>query len=217
MTEAEWLASDDPHEMIETGAHTKLSQRRQQLLAVALCWRIRGLLIDANTRRALAVVEAFADGTASEDEVRYAAENVVENWDEFEFSKAFDDAHRFAVEAVAAVCRCDQPIENAFYYARQAVELRDTANTVLPAFAELIRDVVGNPFRPVTCEPAWLTSDVVALARGIYDDKAFDRMPILADALQDAGCANEEVLSHCRGAGPHVRGCWVLDLLFGKQ
>ena len=80
----------------------------------------------------------------------------------------------------------------------------------------LLRDIFGNPFRPVAVDPAWLTSDVVMLAHGIYDEKAFDRMPILADALQDAGCANDDVLTHCRGAGPHVRGCWVVDLLLGK-
>ena len=65
-------------------------------------------------------------------------------------------------------------------------------------------------------EPLWLTSTVVALARGIYDDRAFDRLPILADALQDAGCDNAEVLNHCRDTGPHARGCWVVDLLLGK-
>ncbi|MBN9119184.1 MAG: hypothetical protein J0I06_08490 [Planctomycetes bacterium] len=75
----------------------------------------------------------------------------------------------------------------------------------------------GNPFRPVACDPAWLTSDVVALARGIYEEKTFDRMPILADALQDIGCTNEDVLSHCRATNQvHVRGCWVVDLLLGK-
>ncbi len=80
-----------------------------------------------------------------------------------------------------------------------------------------LRDIIGNPFRPVTADPAWLTSDVVALAHGIYEEKAFDRMPILADALQDAGCENDDVLSHCRGPGPHVRGCWVVDLILGKE
>jgi hypothetical protein len=80
-----------------------------------------------------------------------------------------------------------------------------------------LRDIVGNPFRPVALEPAWLTADVVALARGIYDERAFDRMPILADALQDSGCANEDVLNHCRDPNQtHVRGCWVVDLLLGK-
>ena len=81
----------------------------------------------------------------------------------------------------------------------------------------LIRDVFGNPFRPVTVDPRWLTSDVLALARSLYDERAFDRMPILADALQDAGCTDEKVLAHCRGEGPHCRGCWVVDLLLGKS
>jgi hypothetical protein len=80
---------------------------------------------------------------------------------------------------------------------------------------DLIREVFGNPFRPVDVSP-WLTSDVVALARGIYEEKAFDRMPILADALQDAGCDDVNVLDHCREPREHVRGCWVLDRLLGK-
>lgn len=82
--------------------------------------------------------------------------------------------------------------------------------------AALIRCIFGNPFRPITFDPAWRTSDVVALARGIYDDRAFDRMPILADALQDAGCNSDDILAHCRGSGPHARGCWVVDLVLGK-
>ena len=74
----------------------------------------------------------------------------------------------------------------------------------------LVREVFGNPFRPIDFAP-WRTDTAVALARQMYDARDFGAMPILADALQDAGCANEEVLSHCRGAGPHVRGCWVVD------
>jgi hypothetical protein len=66
-------------------------------------------------------------------------------------------------------------------------------------------------------EPAWLTSTVIALAKGIEDERAFDRLPILADALQDAGCDNADILDHCRGPGPHVRGCWVVDLVLGKE
>jgi len=96
------------------------------------------------------------------------------------------------------------------YHSRREVELATQCR--------LLRDIFGNPFRPVALGPAWLTSDVLALARGIYDEKAFDRMPILADALQDAGCTNEDVLAHCRdGLLPHVRGCWVLDLVLGKS
>jgi len=82
--------------------------------------------------------------------------------------------------------------------------------------ADCIRDVFGNPFRSITIEPSWLTSTVVVLAGSIYDERAFDQMPILADALQDAGCDNENILNHCRQPGGHVRGCWVVDLLLGK-
>ncbi|MCE9566168.1 MAG: DUF6331 family protein [Planctomycetes bacterium] len=68
-----------------------------------------------------------------------------------------------------------------------------------------------------TLEPQWLTSTVTQLTQGIYDDRAFDRLPILADALQDAGCDNADVLNHCRENGPHARGCWVVDMVLGKQ
>jgi hypothetical protein len=80
-----------------------------------------------------------------------------------------------------------------------------------------VRDIFGNPFRPATFNPAWRTDTAVALARQMYDSRDFGAMPILADALQDAGCGDEQVLAHCRGAGPHVRGCWVVDLVLGKQ
>jgi len=81
----------------------------------------------------------------------------------------------------------------------------------------LLRDIFGNPFRPVVFDPRWQSETAVALAKGIYADRAFDRMPILADALEEAGCDNFDVLNHCRGDGPHVRGCWVVDLLSGRS
>jgi hypothetical protein len=71
---------------------------------------------------------------------------------------------------------------------------------------ELFRDIVGNPFLPVSFDRRWVTSDVHGIANGIYADRAFDRLPILADALMDAGCKDEQVISHCRSHGPHVRG-----------
>jgi biotin carboxyl carrier protein len=85
------------------------------------------------------------------------------------------------------------------------------------ARADLLRDIVGNPFRLVTVDPSWLTSTVLALANGVYQDRAFDRLPILADALEDAGCDSADMLEHLHGDGPHVRGCWVVDLLVGKE
>jgi hypothetical protein len=86
------------------------------------------------------------------------------------------------------------------------------------AQAILLRDILGNPFGVViTPDPTWLTSTVTSLAQAIYTDRAFDRLPILADALEDAGCTNQDILAHCRSNGEHARGCWVVDLLLGRQ
>ncbi|MBN9518636.1 hypothetical protein J0H58_08980 [bacterium] len=82
--------------------------------------------------------------------------------------------------------------------------------------ASLIRCIFGNPFRPVALDPVWRTEAVVALATGIYAERAFERLSVLADALEDAGCVNSGVLEHCRSDGPHARGCWVVDLQLGK-
>jgi hypothetical protein len=81
----------------------------------------------------------------------------------------------------------------------------------------LLRCLFGSLFRPVSFSPAWRTDTAVALARQMYESRDFSAMPLLADALQDAGCDNEGVLDHCRGEGPHVRGCWVVDLVLGKE
>ena len=90
-------------------------------------------------------------------------------------------------------------------------------STVCDGVPDLFRDIVGNPFRSVTLDRMWLTTTVTALASAIYAERAFDRMSILADALQDAGCDNDDILRHCRGQSPHVRGCWVIDLLLGRR
>lgn len=85
-----------------------------------------------------------------------------------------------------------------------------------PRLAALLRDIAGNSPNSTTFTGAWRTEPVLALARGIYDDRAWERLPVLAAALEDAGCANEDILGHCRGPGPHVRGCFVLDAVLGK-
>jgi hypothetical protein len=84
----------------------------------------------------------------------------------------------------------------------------------------LLRDVFGNPFRPEAIETSWLTwqnHTITKLAQSIYDDRSFEQLPILADALEEAGCANPLILDHCRQPGLHVRGCWVVDCLLGKE
>ncbi len=75
---------------------------------------------------------------------------------------------------------------------------------------------MGNPFRPVSVIPSWLTATVIGMAQAIYDERDFDRLPILADALEEAGCADADLLAHLRSPGPHVRGCWALDLIIDK-
>ena len=104
--------------------------------------------------------------------------------------------------------------------------------TELVAQAHLLRDIFGNPFRPASFSPDWRTDTAIALARQMYESRDFGAMPILADALQDAGCDSADILNHCRepgphirecwldhcrGPGPHVRGCWVVDLVLGKE
>ena len=102
------------------------------------------------------------------------------------------------------------------FFARFRRESQADHDREQAAQCERLRDVVGNPFRPVAVDPNWLTAGVVRLTREIYEERTYDRLPILADALEQAGCTNADVLAHCRGPGPHVRGCWVLDLMFGK-
>src|SRR5262249_23525652 len=103
-------------------------------------------------------------------------------------------------------------------YDWQSPVIQDANRTIQAGFVALLRDVAGDPYRPVAFDPPWLTSTVLALAQGIYKDRAFDRLPILADALQDAGCENPEILDHCRDPRlAHVRGCWAVDLVLGKS
>ena len=93
----------------------------------------------------------------------------------------------------------------------------DPIRIALQAAGPTIRDIFGNPFRPATFLHEWRTSTAVALASQMYEARDFGAMPILADALQDAGCDNVDILDHCRDTnGAHVRGCWVVDLVLGK-
>jgi hypothetical protein len=188
MTEAEWLACDAPQTML-TFLRKRANDRKMRLFGAA-CWCRRGRDFAGFTqlREATFRAEQFADG-------EHKQQKADGKW--FVFSKnAFDMAQRTSEITAGLGGRGKVP----------------PAEQIA-----LLRDLFGNPFRPVALEPAWLTSDVLALARGIYEEKAFDRMPILADALQDAGCDNDTVLAHCRGTAPtHVRGCWVLDLVLGK-
>jgi hypothetical protein len=115
-------------------------------------------------------------------------------------------SHQYAAEAVAHWRR---PDDNAMYDPQAIAE-------ELAGQIPLFWDIFGNLFGPTEFDPRWRTSDVVGLAQAVYEDRVFDRLPILGDALMDAGCDDEQVLAHCRSDGPHVRGCWLVDLILNK-
>ena len=102
-------------------------------------------------------------------------------------------------------------------FAIDAAASRDDVEVQSNVFA--LRDIWGNPFQSVALDASWLAwndGTIRKLAQPIYDHRAFDRLPLLADALEDAGCTDADILGHCRSGGEHVRGCWVIDLLLGK-
>jgi hypothetical protein len=197
MTNAEWASSSSPDEMLESlFARRKPSSRKLRLFVCACCRHVPELLTDERARPTVDVVERFADALATGAELSKALDV---HWSvpHSRVLRQLTPAHALSVRSAIASVALDGVAERQHQ-------------------AHLIRCIFDSIYRPVVLEPAWLSSDVVALAQGIYGDKAFDRMPILADALQDAGCENEAILSHCRGDGPHVRGCWVIDALLGK-
>ncbi|HJZ54445.1 MAG TPA: hypothetical protein VKE74_05780 [Gemmataceae bacterium] len=210
MTELAWMACPDPAPMLRY-LHEKVSGRKLRLFACACARNIWPMFPRTDNGKQIVIVsERLADGLAGEDELSEA-------WKQSHdptgpnATAAHEDAHAAATltasRAVAEVRRRtkDYRVGERLGYEQAYAQ------------AELVREVFGNPFRLTTADPWWLTSTVVALARGIYEDRAFDRLPILADALQDAGCEHPAVLKHCFGPGPHVRGCWVVDLLLGKS
>jgi hypothetical protein len=196
MTEAEWLACEDPIAMVRF-LRSKGSDRKWRLVMCQLApldHTIRRGDVDA-WRKSIELGEQWADGQISTAEVTAfcratCTEPGLGVWVSLEPQ---------AIESVEAVA------ESGRWYFTQCIP-------------RLVRECFGNPFRPVTFPPEWRTDTAVALARQMYEAREFSAMPILADALQDAGCDNADVLNHCRDASlNHVRGCWVVDLVLDKE
>jgi hypothetical protein len=168
--------------------------------------------------------ERHADGEITDNELLAAREAVFQD-----AQKAFESALDFEPASHARMCAyqsCqyimlpDDPhaVRHAADRVIVATQIRDSVvpNNVRNWVPDALREIVGNPFRPVAFSPSWRTSTTIALARQVYETREFTAMPILADALQDAGCETAAVLQHCRGDYSHVRGCWVIDQVFGK-
>jgi len=210
MTEAAWLICTEHARMLEL-LRKKPSDRKLRLCACACSRRITpNPLDDPSILAAVEVAEQFADGLASEHERAEAHELAALTVERTVMDHDFEQAAR---AAIARNCCLPLAREDDLIWPRPTMGRYDAET------CGIIREVFGPlPFRPVVVDPAWLTSTVVQLARGIYDERAFDRLPILADALMDAGCEQEDVLNHCRDRNAaHGRGCWVVDLLLGKE
>ena len=209
MTEAEWRAATDSTPMLEF-LNGKAFSRKLRLFNCHSCRRLQRVTRDERNINVLVAAEAFAEGiiTSEEMEARSA------QW--FDFDYPFPLAGTWQ-RALHLTTMTDSEIRSRLIAATVALSSGNPEKERTTQ-AELLRELFGPlAFRPITINPAWLTSTVIALANGIYEERAFDRMPILADALQDAGCDNDEILNHCRGEGVHVRGCWVVDRILGRE
>jgi hypothetical protein len=229
MTEAEWLAGGDRAPMFEL-LRPVASDRKCRLFCVACCRECWDQFTDDLSRHAVNVAERYADGLASDSELGVAEGNarrvatVLNQWCLFAGAAAETASHRVAPPEHGWVGGSTTDWYMHSKYWEAVSEFIAWFPNPSPFYAEplerhhcdLLRDIFGNPFRPVDFSPEWRTDTVVSLARGMYDSRDFTAMPILADALQDAGCENEVILEHCRGTAPHVRGCWVADLLLER-
>jgi hypothetical protein len=220
VTEADWFASAEPQVMLES-LRGRLSERKLRLFACACCHHVGWLLTDDRSWDAIVVTERHAAGLATDEELRRASAMAHDAF----LSQALGESERLAASAVwgATALAHEGTVFGGQVIARFAINTAVQAGDAAVSRRQeravqsgLLRCVFGNPFRPAAFDPAWRTSDVLGLARGIYAERAYDRMPILADALQDAGCDSDNVLNHCRGDGPHARGCWVVDLVLQK-
>ena len=222
MTEPEWLACTDPTPMLEF-LLGKASNRKVRLFEVACCRRIWRLLPDDDCRQAVLVAERFADGNATDRErraVRKLVATIKESGDLASINArgaAFDAnektaGKKFGFGSAAVAAAEGRGADNRYRRRLRAEE---------KAQAGLLRCIFGPlPFRPITLKPAWLSwhgGTIPKLAQAIYDDRTFDHLPILADALEEAGCTHSDILAHCRHPGQHARGCWSLDLILGKE
>jgi hypothetical protein len=210
MTQAEWLACDHPELLfhVQNLEHVKLSVRRRRLIGVAVCRALPPGLVEPS------VLERWL--TIAEQPDANLSAGGLPRWDRL-MNRPGGRVEQDAREAIQYLIR--DGINMAIFHVACARDPSTHARAVaVDSFlTDIVRDILGNPFRPVIADPSWLTSTVVALAAQMYESRDFSAMPILADALQDVGCENEDVLNHCRGDGPHVRGCWVVDLLTGKE
>jgi hypothetical protein len=230
MTESEWNACTEPQKMLAFLRDSRASERRLRLFAVGCCRRVWHLLGEERLRRAVEVAERDADGLAGRDDVVQAvrtARQVYQDWGEAGRAAYYAAWHSRGTVA--------ERLGRVVWYATWAVAHQgtgagygDARGKESAAVSVLARCIFGPlSFRPVPIDAAWLTwngGTVRRLAEVAYKERELPagtldagRLGVVADALEEAGCTNAEILSHLRGPGPHVRGCWALDLLLDRE
>lgn len=227
MTASEWWECNDPHPMLEL-VGTRLTERKRRLLIVGQCRYVWDLLAECG-RASVEVAERFADGLATPQALEHA------RWDA-DNNSVYEDMQHQQAQADRCLPRSSEAEDQEFlryieYRSdRLCAAMRAHATTFPePTMSELVgdfqtsvlllRDLLGNPFQHSSLDPAWLAWDggvIPKLAQGIYDERRFEDLPVLADALEEAGCTDPDILNHCRSPETHVRGCWVVDLILGK-
>jgi hypothetical protein len=224
MTEAEWLASADPTGML-AALGDAVSHRKLRLFMAACCRRVWHALDDEDYRQAAVVVaERFADGLASAEELADQFGELTDGcptrvWDDCVNATVADFAEFDAIScAQAEVHETTLAAYSENYDRKEEVERSEARSQ-----ARLLRCVFGNPFRAVRFTSAWRTADVTALAEAAYHRRRMpagtlqpSRLAVLADALEEAGGTSPELLAHLRERGPHVRGCWAIDLALAR-
>jgi hypothetical protein len=237
ITEETWLECDDRPSHLANFALPSMSNRKVRLFAIACCDLVSYRMVDERSRRAVAIARLHAEGMATDEALAASEREAREVMTSF-MVKGLPDFQSTPEYAAAALASCavdafdrtpteDSPdgwmgiccggftVSDFFIWHARRAAPRDPH--VLTTITVLLRDICGNPFRAVVFDPAYLSPGMLSIARAIYEQLAFDRLPELADALEQSGCREQAILSHCRGPGPHVRGCWVLDLLLAKE
>jgi hypothetical protein len=215
MTENEWLVCADPVAMLDS-MREKVSARKARLFACACCRNFLSITTDEQFGRAIDTAEQFADGLTSKAAMKRARQSVREIRHRLPPNKP--ELHSWWVALwLAEVTNSENAFDQVASEIRRLVSQGLLTDEQSPSGATLLRCVAGNPFRLAGTEPSFRVPDVDALAHSIYHKPTPEGLQKLAKSLEDAGCQDSDILDHCRHPGPHVRGCWVLDLLLGRK
>jgi hypothetical protein len=224
MTEGEWLTGSDVDELLAY-LGPRADARRLRLLACACCRAIWPQLPDPRSRAGIEVAERYADGKASERELAAARTKALAAAGNQErkagYAPYWTLNHNLrdclAHALMAAVDAATLSAVGLGRAGKQSDAWTVATASAIATQAELVREVFGNPYRRAILPASLRTPVVVGLARQAYAEHDFNLLPVLADALEDAGCQDGPLLAHLHGPGPHVLGCWALDEILGRN